>query len=292
MAQLHAVAPEARAGVLDELRARLANRSVAHGPVVQGPARSTVRAASTPVLDPTGVLPVVPALVGLLPDGGLRRGSVVAVLGAGPEGRGSVLPGPAVPGRRGAAPSGTTSLLLALLAAASAAGSWAAVVGVGDLGALAAAELGVDLSRLALVPSPGPNLTGIAATLLDGMDLLAVAGVERLSAAERSRLTARARQRGSVLLPLGPWPGADVVLRCSTARWSGAGGAAGVEAGRGRLRERELLVSAGGRGRLAAGGSVLLRLPGPDGRVAQVGRVDEVRPGAGDQVRQLRERAG
>ena len=262
VAQLRAVAVEDRAAVLDELRARLANRSVAHAPVVQGPVRSTVRAASAPVVDPGAVLPVIPALVDLLPDGGLRRGSVVSVLG---------------PEAAGPAPSGATSLLLALLAAASAAGSWAAVVGVADLGALAAAELGVDLSRLALVPAPGPNLTGIAAALLDGMDLLAVAGVERLSAAERTRLTARARQHGSVLLPLGSWPGADVTLRCSAARWSGLGsgpasgvtpsGVAPSGVARGRLRERELLISVGGRGRAGAGGSVLLRLPGATGRV-------------------------
>lgn len=275
--QLRAVRAEDRAGVLDELQARLANRSVAHGPVVQGPVRSTVRPASAAAVDPTGVLPVLPALAGLLPDGGLRRGSVVSILGP-------LTPSP------GAAPAGSTSLLLALLAAASAAGSWAAVVGVADLGALAAAELGVDLSRLALVPSPGPNLTGIAATLLDGVDLLAVAGVERTSAPERSRLAARARQRGAVLLPLGSWPGADVVLRCSAGRWSGAGAGAGagagMGAGAGRLRQRELLVSAGGRGRAGAGGPVRLQLPAPDGGV----RTLPDQPGR--RVAELQERVG
>lgn len=310
MGALQAVSADARATVLDELRVRLANRSVAHGPVVQGPARSTVRPASAPTVDPA-VLPVLPVLAELLPDGGLRRGSVVAVLGPDSAGGGVLAPG--VPGRSGGLPCGATSLLLTLLAAASAAGSWAAVVGVGDLGALAAAELGVDLARLALVPTPGPNLTGIVAALLDGMDLLAVAGVERLSAAERSRLAARARQQGSVLLPLGAWPGADVVLRCSAARWTGVGSASGRDAGRGRLRERELVVSAGGRGRLATGGSVLLRLPGSAGQTrttgqprttGRVGRLESIdqprrnersgRSGAGRQaaVVELRERAG
>ncbi|MGH3834570.1 MAG: hypothetical protein ACRDSF_02530, partial [Pseudonocardiaceae bacterium] len=59
--------------------------------------------------------PVVEPLALLLPGGELRRGSVVAV-------------------------QGSTALLLALLAAASAQGAWVAVVGVGDLGVLAAAE--------------------------------------------------------------------------------------------------------------------------------------------------------
>jgi hypothetical protein len=287
VAQLRAVAVEDRAAVLDELRARLANRSVAHGPVAQGSAGATVRAASTPAVDPTQVLPVLPALVGLLPDGGLRRGSVVSVLG----------PDAAAPG-----PSGATSLLLALLAAASAAGSWAAVVGVGDLGVLAAAELGVDLSRLALVPTPGPNLTGTTAALLDGVDLVAVAGIERLSAAERTRLAARSRQHGSVLLPLGPWPGAEVTLRCSAARWSGLGAAGGVVS-RGRLRERELLVSVGGRGRAGGGWAgaaqpVLLRLPGAAGRVESCAesspgsRSASARESAGSFGQLLAERAG
>src|SRR5581483_11245519 len=59
------------------------------------------------------MLPVRPELRRLLPGGGLRRGSTVAV-------------------RDGAAP-GSVSVLLALLAAASAAGSWCAVVGLPTL---------------------------------------------------------------------------------------------------------------------------------------------------------------
>ena len=50
---------------------------------------------------------------------------------------------------------GSTSLALQLVAAASAAGSWVAAVGVPALGAVAAAEAGVVLERLALVPRPG-----------------------------------------------------------------------------------------------------------------------------------------
>ncbi|HYZ09141.1 MAG TPA: hypothetical protein VE709_11300, partial [Pseudonocardiaceae bacterium] len=74
--------------------------------------------------------PVHAPLAPLLPGGGLRRGSVVAV-------------------------RGSTALLLALLAAATTQGAWAAVVGIGDLGVLAAAEAGVAVQRLVLVPAPG-----------------------------------------------------------------------------------------------------------------------------------------
>src|SRR4051794_18135467 len=84
-------------------------------------------------------LPVLPELTGLLPGRGLRRGSTVSGAAERP------------------APGGGTSLLLALLAEASRAGSWCAVVGVPALGILAAAEVGIALDRLALVPDPGPE---------------------------------------------------------------------------------------------------------------------------------------
>src|SRR5690606_14054535 len=81
-------------------------------------------------------LPVLPAFEGLLPGAGLRRGATVAV---------------------GARPgvTGATSLALALAAGASQAGSWVAAVGLGSLGLVAAAELGVSLERLVLVADPG-----------------------------------------------------------------------------------------------------------------------------------------
>jgi hypothetical protein len=59
----------------------------------------------------------------LLPGRGLRRGSTVTV-------------------------AGSTSLLLAMLAAATRARGWCAVVGMANLGGVAAAEYGVDLDRL------------------------------------------------------------------------------------------------------------------------------------------------
>lgn len=183
--------------------------------------------------------PVAAPLLPLLPGGGLRPGTVVAV-------------------------RGSMSLLLALLAAATAEGAWAAVVGVPDLGVLAAVEAGVAVSRLALVPAPGPESSPVAAALLDGMSLVALSGAEQLPSGARRSLAARARQRGSVLLPLGRWPGADVELGCRTDGWHGA------EAGHGRLRSREVLVRATGRGAAARPRVARLLLPGPGGPVAAV----------------------
>ena len=69
-----------------------------------------------------------------------------------------------------AAGPAATSLLLALLAEASAGGAWAGVVGRPDLGLVAAAEAGIALERLALVPYPGADLVAVTAALLDGLD--------------------------------------------------------------------------------------------------------------------------
>lgn len=183
------------------------------------------------------VLPVVPALAGLLPDTGLRRGSTVAVHGG-------------------------TSLLLALLAAATEAGSWAAVVGMPSLGIAAAAEYGVDVTRLALVPRPGVELPAVVAALLDGVDLVVVQP-ETVPAAVARRLSARARHRGAVLLSSGAWPAADVELSCRRSPWSGP------SSGYGHLQSRQVQVRSHGRGAAARPQTATLHLPSPDGQVTQ-----------------------
>jgi hypothetical protein len=165
-------------------------------------------------------LPVLPALAPLFPHGALRRGSTVVV-------------------------GGSTSLLIALLAAASEAGSWGAVIGLPAFGAAAAAEAGVALDRLALVPAPGPDWPTVTAALLDALDLVAVAPGARIRAADARRLAARARQRGAVLLPFGlatgGWEGADLRLSLAGSDWTG------LDAGWGHLTARRALVRADGR---------------------------------------------
>lgn len=183
------------------------------------------------------LLPVLPELETVLPLRGLRRGSTVSV-------------------------TGSRSMLLALLAEATAAGSWAAVVGMPDIGVAAAAELGVELRRLALVPRPGADLVQAAGALFDGVDIVVLEGQVRAAAARK--LAARARHRGAVLVVSGPWRGAEVELRCTPGEWSGVD-----VTGRGYLAERPVLVS--GRSRWSARllESMLL-LPGPGGRVVEV----------------------
>jgi hypothetical protein len=185
------------------------------------------------------MLPVLPELSSLLPGRGLRRGSTVAVATG-----------------RAAPDSGGTSLLLALLAAASRSGSWCAVVGVPALGVLAAAESGIVLDRLALVPNPGPEWPTVVAALIDGVDVVVTAVPGPVSASITSRLVARARQRGSVLMPFGRWDGADVTLQVMHGRWEGLG------AGRGRLRRREVTITARGRGAATRPREITMWMPG------------------------------
>lgn len=209
-----------------------------------------VRPASAPDASAAHrTLPVLPELIGLLPNRGLRRGSTVAV-------------GTGQPARSGSAGqparSGGTSLLLALLAEASRTGSWCAVVGVPTLGMGAAAELGIALDRLALVPNPGPEWATVVAALIDGVDVVVIAVPGTVSASVTDRLAARARQRGSVLVPYGQWAGADVTLQVVAGAWEGLG------QGRGRLRRREVTVSARGRGAAARPKEIKVWMPGDE----------------------------
>lgn len=194
-------------------------------------------------------LPVVAALRPLLPGGCLRRGSTLAINAN-------------ASGFLAGAAGGATSLLLAVLAEASAAGSWCAAVGLPRLGLVAAAEAGVAIERLALVPHPGPDWVEAVGALLDGLDIVVVATPGGVVPQLASRIAARARQRGTVLVAVGPWPGADVALRVTGATWHGLG------AGVGRLRRREVEVVVSGRGAAARPRRGHLWLPGPSGAPA------------------------
>jgi len=199
------------------------------------------------------VLPSYPALSRLLPGGGLRPGSVYTV----------------APG------SASVSLLLALLAPPSQAGSWCGVVGMPNLGAEAAERLGVDLTRLVMVPDPGSRWLAVTATITEVLPVVVVRPPGRVSDADAARFAARLRDRDGVLLVQGPWPQAEASLSVSDPGWSGLG------RGHGYLDAREVTVTVSSR-RLAAPrrGPVLLPAPG--------GVVDAVR-GPSPVVRDARE---
>jgi len=196
-------------------------------------------------------LPVLEPLRTILPDG-LRRGTTVSVMGS-------------------------VSLLLALLGAASADGAWCALVGFPLVSAEAAAEYGIDLTRLAVVPAtdlPAANWTTAVGALLDAVDIVAARPPQgravrgALAPADIRRLAARARSKDAVLVPFvaseTAWPGADVRLRAGTGTWLG------TATGTGRLRARRLDVAAGGKGPAARPRTATLWLPADGGGVGKV----------------------
>lgn len=184
------------------------------------------------------LLPVHPALASLLPGGGLRPGAAYSL-------------------------SRSTSLLLGLLAQPSQAGSWCGVVGMPRLGAEAAERLGVDLSRLVLIPEPGPRWLAVTATIAEVLPVVAVRPAGRAPDGEISRLAARLRDRGAVLLVQGPWPQAEAVLELDAPEWTGVG------RGHGYLAGREVTVTASSRRWPRPRRSRLL-LPDASGAVAAV----------------------
>ncbi len=200
---------------------------------------------ATPVAGRT--LPVPPPLAPLFPGGALRRGTTTTVTGQ--------------PGH------GATTLALALLAAATASGSWCAAVGLPDPGVVAAAGLGLDLRRVVFVPHPGNGWAEAAGDLLSGVDAVLVRppGRARLTAARH--LSARARDRQTALVVLlegaGAWPeGGDLVLSVGAVEWEGIG------RGHGHLQGRRAEVHVSGRRAAGRATECSLWLPAGTGALA------------------------
>ncbi|MGI8757406.1 MAG: hypothetical protein ACR2MB_16430 [Acidimicrobiales bacterium] len=190
------------------------------------------------------VLGVPDPLTPLFPRGGLQRGTAVAT--SGPV---------------------ATSLALALAGPTTATGAWVAVVGLGDLGLLAAAELGVALERTLLVTEPPPRVwAATVAGLLDAVDVVLVRPDRSVPASTQRRLLSRARDRGSVLIQVGGHPGVwaeapDLTVTTVAATWEGVG------QGHGRLVARRVVVSVSGRRGATRPRRRELWLPGADGRI-------------------------
>lgn len=151
-------------------------------------------------------------LAGLLPTGILRSGVVYTV-------------------------DDSTSLIMAILAAATADGGWGAVVGLPDFGVEAAVGFGIDLDRLVLVPSPGDQWLAVTAALVDVLPVVVVRPERAVGAADVARLGARLRQTGCTLIVAGAWAQSEAALRVTGTRWTGLG------AGHGYLSGRDLSVA-------------------------------------------------
>jgi len=173
--------------------------------------QSRIKSMQATKLD-TRLIPTHPAIAGLLPGGGLKEGSTYSV-------------------------DRSATLLMALLAGPSAAGSWCGVVGVPEFGVEAAASFGIDLDRLVLVPHPGDQWLAVTSAIADVMTVVVTRPPKRVSDTTLSRLTARLRKSGSTLLVLGTWPHSEAMLSLSESSWSGIGN------GNGHLSARQVTVT-------------------------------------------------
>lgn len=164
-------------------------------------------------------LPVPQPIGDLLPHRGLARGTVVGI-------------------------SGANSVLIGLLASVTASGGHAAVIGMPNLGLLAASEQGADLSKIGLISDPKGSAVEVAAILLDGLDLIILGLSGATVTPSRARaVVARARSKGSVLVVTqGHWDGPDLRIESRVAGYSG------LTAGRGRVTSVQLDVAAVGKG--------------------------------------------
>ncbi|MDN3351201.1 hypothetical protein [Actinomadura sp. DC4] len=183
-------------------------------------------------LPPPVLIPVPPVLHDVVPEGGLRPGTITAV-------------------------EGSAALALALTAGLGE--RWCAVVGLPEAHLAAAMSMGGDPTRVLLVDEPGPRWADVVAALTDGCALVLTRPPDRPAPQVTRRLTALARRNGCALVVTGPWEGAHLRLHVETSRWSGLG------AGTGHLRGRQALVVSSGRGAAGPGRRAWLWLPGPDG---------------------------
>ncbi|MGZ0146392.1 hypothetical protein ACXJJ3_04930 [Kribbella sp. WER1] len=193
-------------------------------------------------LDTAGVerdLPTHPAVRELLAGAALRGGSAYSVRGSG-------------------------ALVMALMAGPSADGAWCGVVGVPSFGAEAARGLGVDLERLVLVPDPGREWLSVVAALVDALTVVVVRPPGEVTPGEASRLAARLRTRGAMLIAYGSWPGSEARFEIESSTWSGLG------EGEGLLTARQATVTVSGKRAAVHTHKHHLWLPSPNGEIRPV----------------------
>ncbi|WP_380286514.1 hypothetical protein [Kitasatospora purpeofusca] len=217
-------ATDIRHGV--ERQARLAGLLEATSPAARA---REAQAATLPVLDP---------LAGLLPHGGLAKGTITEAT--------------------------DTGLLLALAAGPATADphAWTAAVGLPDLGLAAAAGYGIDLHRLVVADHPGEHAAEVITALAAACPVVLAAAPVGVPPRALDRLAAHLRRTGTVLVTPGPWPGAHLRLEVTVSRWGGLGD------GFGQLTGRRAEVRATGRGGARRPRTAGLWLPAGDGSVA------------------------
>lgn len=183
----------------------------------------------------------VPApLADLVPGASLRAGSSLALTGG-----------------------ASTSLMLALAAAAAGQDAWCAIAGMPSLGLRAALDAGLDPCRLAIVPDAAEHTAQVLSSLIDGVGVVVLGAELDLVPALWRTLVQRARTRDALVLAVDPPGRADLRLSTVSHGWTGLGSASG------RLRRHRVQVVSEGRG-IAGLREAEVLLPEVRGMIASV----------------------
>ena len=189
-------------------------------------------------------LPVAEALQSIVPSGRMQRGSTLAVHGV-----------------------GATSFALAMAGEAVRDGSFLAVVAPPSFGLAACLDFDIPLRRVVqFVLRDDKNWAQAVAAIVEGFDVVLLADRRRVRPAQARQLTARNRERGSVLVRVGgpAWPdAADVRFDVRAPTWSGLG------QGHGHLVARQVDVQVAGRRYHGRGQAHSIMLPAAAGGVEQ-----------------------
>jgi hypothetical protein len=235
-----------RVTALDQARSLLARARdqqaarLEEAPTVIAPRTTEIRVQQAlDTADRDRALATLPAVSDLLSGGALRGGAAYSV-------------------------RGSTALAMAMMAGPSADGAWCGVVGLPTFGAEAARELGIELERLVLVPDPERDWLSVVAALVDALTVVVVRPPGEVTPGEASRLAARLRSRGGVLIAVGSWPGSEARLEVQGNSWAGLG------SGDGHLSARQVTVTVTGRGTAVRPRRHQLWLPAADGSIRSV----------------------
>ncbi|MGO1471381.1 MAG: hypothetical protein ACTHV1_02380 [Flaviflexus sp.] len=133
--------------------------------------------------------------------------------------------------------TGSATVLLSIAGQASSQGAWVALLGLPWVGWGAAAGHGLDLSRTAHIPEPGPRSAEVLTALADGFDVIAT-GRLGLSVREQRAIAQRVRSRGASILA-SEWSTASSTLHVE------GGEVSGCEDGIGHVKDLRFTVSSG-----------------------------------------------
>jgi hypothetical protein len=122
---------------------------------------------------------------------------------------------------------------------------------------------------LVLVPDPERDWLSVVAALVDALTVVVVRPPGVVTPGEASRLAARLRTRGAMLIAVGSWPGSEARLEVQGNVWTGLG------AGEGYLTGRQATVAVTARG---AARRHQLWLPAGDGAIRSVLPLEAVQP--------------